>query len=146
MQSANDLLKNKSVAELVKAAREQGSRLSVEEEKRTKDIGGVLVPSAFQVPNEIVDENWLRELNGSEVKVLIFIIRKTFGFNKIAGDSIPLSQIMGATGLSKPSALDAVRMLESCHLIRVKRGRTEDGMRKINYYQLITRIDYNRSK
>ena len=30
----------------------------------------MLVPSAFQVPNEVIDEGWLRELGGAEVKVL----------------------------------------------------------------------------
>ena len=28
------------------------------------------MPSAFQVPNEVIDEGWLRELGGAEVKVL----------------------------------------------------------------------------
>ena len=85
MEAVADTLKRTSVAEVVKRARDQSyvQRLSRQQERTTKDLGGILVPSAFQVPNEVVDEGWLRELGGAEVKVLLFIIRKTFGFNKI---------------------------------------------------------------
>lgn len=133
---------------IVKRAREQSyvKRLSVEQEKSTKDIGGILVPSAFQVPNEVVDDGWLKALGGAEVKVLLYIIRKTFGFNKIVGDRIPLSQIIGGTGLARQTAVSAIQTLENIPLIRVIRGKSEDGVRKMNFYQLITRTDYNRSK
>ncbi len=97
------------------------------------------MPSAFQVPNEVVDEGWLKELGGAEVKVLLFITRKTFGFNKIGGDRIPLSQIIAGTGLSRQATVSAIQVLEACRLIRVVRGTSEDGVRKMNFYQLITR-------
>ncbi len=77
---------------------------------------------------------------------MIFITRKTFGFNKISGDRIPLSQIIAGTGLSRQTAVSAIQVLEGCRLIRVVRGKSEDGVRKMNFYQLITRTDYNRSK
>ena len=148
MQTVGETLKGARVAEIVKRAREQSyvKRLTKEQEKAVKDIGGILVPSAFQVPNEVVDEGWLRELGGAEVKVLIYIIRKTFGFNKIAGDRIPLSQITQGTGLSRQSAVSAVQVLERCDLVHVIRGKSPDGLRKTNFYQLITRRDYNRAK
>jgi hypothetical protein len=119
-------------------------RISKEQEKVVKDIGGILVPGAFQVPNEVVDDGWLQELGGSEVKVLLYIIRKTFGFNRIAGDRIPLSQITKGTGLARQSALSAIAVLEKCQLIRVIRGQAPDGSRNINFYQLIIRQDYNK--
>lgn len=148
MENVGRSLQNTSIAEIVKRAREQSyvKHLSAEQERVTKDIGGILVPNAFQVPNEVVDEGWLKELGGAEVKVLIFITRKTFGFNKISGDRIPLSQIIEGTGLSRQTAVTSIQVLENCHLIRVVRGRSEDGVRKMNFYQLITRTDYNRSK
>jgi hypothetical protein len=31
-------------------------RLTREQVRTTKDLGGILVPSAFQVPNEVIDE------------------------------------------------------------------------------------------
>jgi len=137
-----------SVADLVKRARDQNyvKRLTKQQEKVSKDIGGILVPSAFQVPNEIIDDGWLRELGGAEVKVLLYIIRKTFGYNKIAGDQIPLSQIVAGTGLSRQSALSAIAVLEGCELVRVVRGKSTDGAKTVNFYKLITRDDYNQIK
>ena len=148
MKNIRASLQETSIAEIVKRAREQSyvKRLSVEQEKSTKDLGGILVPSAFQVPNEVVDEGWLKELGGAEVKVLLYIIRKTFGFNKIAGDRIPLSQIVAGTGLAKQTAVSAIQVLEGCGLIRVIRGQSNDGLRKTNFYQLITRTDYNKGR
>jgi hypothetical protein len=148
MENIRKSLEKISVAEIVKRAREQSyvKRLSAQEERQVKDIGGILVPSAFQVPNEVVDEGWLKELGGAEIKVLIFITRKTFGFNKIGGDRIPLSQIIDGTGLSRQTAVSAIQVLENSRLIRVVRGKSEDGVRKMNFYQLITRTDYNLSK
>jgi len=137
-----------SVAELVKRARDQNyvKRLTKQQERVSKDVGGILVPSAFQVPNEIIDDGWLKELGGAEVKVLLYIIRKTFGYNKIAGDQIPLSQIVGSTGLSRQSALSAIAVLEACELVRVVRGKAADGTKTVNFYKLITRHDYNKTK
>lgn len=146
MDAIGDTIQSQSVQELVKRARAESyvKRISKEQEKATKDIGGILVPGAFQVPNEVVDEGWLKELGGSEVKLLIYIIRKTFGYNRIAGDRIPLSQITDGTGLSRQSALSAIGVLEKCQLIRVVRGQAPDGTKSINFYQLIIRHDYNR--
>lgn len=148
MDSIQDTLQETSIAAIVKRAREQSyaKRISKEQEKATKDVGGILVPGAFQVPNEVVDEGWLKELGGAEVKVLIYIIRKTFGYNRIAGDRIPLSQIMGGTGLARQSALSAIGVLEKCQLIRVIRGQAADGQKSINFYQLIIRHDYNKGR
>jgi hypothetical protein len=148
MEKLGKSMQTTSVADVVRRARAQSyeKRLSVEQEREVKDIGGILVPNAFQVPNEVVDEGWLKELGGSEIKVLIFITRKTFGFNKIGGDRIPLSQIIKGTGLSRQATVSAIQVLENCHLIRVVRGTTQDGVRRMNFYQLITRTDYNRRK
>lgn len=148
MDTIGNTLRNTSVAAIVKRARDQSyvKRLSTQQERVVKDIGGILVPSAFQVPNEVVDDGWLSELGGAEIKVLIYIIRKTFGYNKIAGDQIPLSQITEGTGLSRQSALSAIAVLEACKLIRVVRGKSPDGTKTVNFYKLITRYDYNKTK
>ncbi len=148
METISDTVKKTSVAELVQRARDKNyvKRLSTQQERSMKDIGGILVPSAFQVPNEVIDDGWLKELGGAEVKVLLYIIRKTFGYNKIAGDQIPLSQIIIGTGLSRQSALSSIAVLEACELIRVVRGTSADGTKHVNFYKLITRHDYNKTK
>jgi len=130
MEKLGTSIRKTSVADLVKRARTQSyeTRLSVEQEREVRDIGGILVP------NEVVDEGWLKELGGAEIKVLIFITRKTFGFNKIGGDRIPLSQIIKGTGLSRQATVSAIQVLENCHLIRVVRGTSQDGVRRMNFY------------
>lgn len=148
MEDLRDRINRTSVEEIVKRARDQNyvKRLSTQQERTVKDMGGILVPSAFQVPNEVIDDGWLKELGGAEVKVLLYIIRKTFGYNKIAGDQIPLSQIIEGTGLSRQSALSSIAVLEACELIRVVRGKSADGTKHVNFYKLITRHDYNKTK
>ena len=146
MQGVDDALKGLSVKDIVNRARNHQKRFSTEQERVMKDSGGFVVPNAFQIPNEIIDDGWLQELSGAELKVLLFIIRKTFGFNKIAGDRIPLSQITEATGLSRVAIMSATAVLENCNLVRVIRGATEDGTRKINFYQLVIRHDYGKKK
>lgn len=144
MEDVKNIVQNSTVADILKRARERSypKRISAQVEKQTKGLGGVLVPNAFQVPNEIVDDGWLGELKEAELKVLIFLIRKTFGFNKITGDRIPFSQIKDGTNLSRQSCMAAVSVLEACRLIEVTRGRGEDGMKQINAYRLITRAQY----
>lgn len=148
MESLKETLHNQSVEEIVRRARSHSYRklISKQQEKMSKDIGGILVPNAFQVPNEVIDDGWLRHLGGSDIKVLLFIIRKTFGFNKIGGDEIPLSQIIVGTGLSRQSAINAVAVLEHSGLIRVIRSKSPDGTKNINFYRLVTRTDYNKGK
>lgn len=158
MQSVKDILNNSNYDDLQKlfASARGKSNIDRETEKRTKDIGGFVIPNAFQVPNEIIDSGFLRELTGAELKVLLYLIRKTFGYNKITGDRIPLSQIMDGTkkkdgtvvdmgtGLSRRACIDALATLEKVGLIKIVREQSEDGTKQVNFYQLATRKDYTR--
>jgi hypothetical protein len=38
-------------------------------------------PNYTQVPNDLMD-HWLPELNGAELKVLLYLVRRTFGFHR----------------------------------------------------------------
>ena len=53
--------------------------------------------NSFQVPNSLVDE-YLPQLNGNDLKVLLVIIRKTKGWNK-EYDGISISQFQKFTGI-----------------------------------------------
>ncbi len=53
--------------------------------------------NSFQTPNQLVDE-YLAELNGNELKILLVIIRKTKGWNK-EFDGISISQFQKFTGI-----------------------------------------------
>lgn len=56
-----------------------------------------LFPNTTQVPNVILDR-WLPHLSGSELKVVMYVCRRTYGFGK-EQDCISLSQM--ADGISK---------------------------------------------
>ena len=123
---------------------------------------GFLKPTTTPTPDELFDV-WLSKLSGSELKVLLYIIRRTFGFGKHV-DAISLSQITKGiqkkngevldlgTGLSRKSAYQAVQSLEEKGLIKVGRALADDGINEINTYSLFFRegvgekLPYGRGK
>jgi hypothetical protein len=79
-------------------------------------------PGFTPIPNELLDF-LLDFLSGAELKVLLYVLRRTFGFGK-GRDGISLTQICNGlvrrktgrpldfgTGLSKPAVIQAVRFL-----------------------------------
>jgi len=84
---------------------------------------GFSSPRYTQVPDELFDE-LLSELSGSELKVLLYVVRRTFGFKRDS-DHISLSQMVNGitkkdgsildkgTGLHKDSVIKAVKSLVS---------------------------------
>ena len=123
---------------------------------------GFLKSTTTPTPDEIFDV-WLSELTGSELKVMLYIVRRTFGFGKDA-DAISLSQITNGirkrngqlldrgTGLSRKSAYKAIQSLEERGVIKVDREMAEDGVNEINIYSLVFRegvgefLPYGRGK
>src|SRR3712207_3089459 len=92
---------------------------------------GYTSPNYTQVPDELFDEQ-LPHLSGAELKVLLYIMRRTFGFKKTS-DDISLSQICEGittrdgrvldqgTGLSRSTAQLAIKGLTEKNLIRAAR-------------------------
>ena len=76
-----------------------------------------------QVPNVFFDEI-LEGLNLAETKVLLAIMRKTFGWQKQI-DRISYSQIVKMTGLSKVSISSGIKSLEKKDIIFVIRNGQE---------------------
>jgi len=68
-------------------------------------------PNFFQCPNIIVDQH-LKELSGSELKCFLLIVRKTKGWHKDV-DAISISQFEEYTGLSNRAVIDACNSLVS---------------------------------
>src|SRR4051794_22900532 len=97
---------------------------------------GFRSPTYTQVPDELFDE-LLPELSGAELKVLLYIIRRTFGFKRDR-DSISLSQMLNGVhsrngtvfdrgaGVSKPTLLQALRSLEERGIIATERRRSAE--------------------
>lgn len=63
-------------------------------------------PNYTQTPNVVFDV-LMRDLNESELRVFLAIIRKTFGWGKLR-DRISLSQIEAMTGLSRQAVINGI--------------------------------------
>ena len=68
---------------------------------------GYTVPNHTQTPNELFDEH-MREMTGSELKIVLAICRQTFGWHK-ERDRISLSQLMELTGLTRMSVVAGIK-------------------------------------
>ena len=64
------------------------------------------VPNYTQTPNVFFD-NIMKTLTESEFRVMLAIIRKTFGWHKTR-DRISLSQIMEITGMSRQGVINGI--------------------------------------
>jgi hypothetical protein len=115
---------------------------------------GFQFPTTTPVPDEVFDV-LMPQLSGAELKVLLYICRRTFGFKK-ASDSISLSQIAhgiitragrvldGGTGLSKRHVINALKVLEKKNIITVTRMVDEAGLNSVNTYSLNIRASEKR--
>lgn len=75
----------------------------------------LLPPNHTQVPNIVFDE-FMPKMAGSELKVFLAICRKTIGWHKET-DSISYSQIEKMTGLRRAAVCSAVKTLEDVYQI-----------------------------
>ncbi len=89
----------------------------------------------------IMDKYW-QNLNGSEQKILDFILRQTYGFGKLS-DYISLNQIEkgvgkinNGTGLTRPTIVQALINLESKNFIRIIKDN------KTNKYELVKNLNH----
>jgi hypothetical protein len=107
---------------------------------------GFQFPTTTPVPDEVFDV-LMPQLSGAEVKVLLYICRRTFGFKK-ESDTISLHQIAhgittrdgrvldGGTGLCKRHVIRALKVLEKKNIIKVIRKADETGLNDVNTYSL----------
>ncbi len=103
-------------------------------EKEFECFSGWECPHSTQIPDPLLDEV-MRHLTEAELKVLLVMMRKTFGWKKDS-DHISLSQLCEFSGLSKGTVSTAVKSLERMNMIRVIRTRTKHGDSAINEYVL----------
>ncbi|MBV9282501.1 MAG: replication protein [Chloroflexi bacterium] len=107
---------------------------------------GYQSPNYTQVPDQLFDEH-LAYLSGAELKVLLYVVRRTFGFKRDS-DNISLSQMLrGITtkdgryldhgvGLSKPTLLTALRSLQEKNLLTTERRRSVERGDEPTVYRL----------
>jgi hypothetical protein len=104
----------------------------------SKPFEGFYVPNSTQVPDDLFDK-YMAELSGAELKVLLYIIRRTFGFKR-QQDAISISQLVKGiikkngevldkgTGLSRATAVIAAKSLEHRgFIVRIKRYSVQNG-------------------
>src|SRR5215218_1297416 len=105
---------------------------------------GYISPKYTQIPDVLFDQQ-LPDLSGAELKVLLYIMRRTFGFKKDS-DDISLNQICQGittkdgrvldrgTGLSKSTAQLAIKGLIAKNIIlTTKRVSKEKGNEATTY-------------
>jgi hypothetical protein len=107
---------------------------------------GFRSPAYTQVPDELFDE-LLPDLSGAELKTLLYVIRRTFGFKR-ESDSISLAQMLHGlhasdgrrldrgVGISKPTLLQALRSLEDRQVIVTERRRSAEKGNEPTVYRL----------
>jgi phage replication O-like protein O len=99
-----------------------------------------LKPNFTQIPNVFFDD-WLSELSKGEIKILLYIMRRTYGFQK-SKDRISLSQIQegikgnGDEMLDKGTGLSRATISESITLLEEKGIITVDREKYINTYSM----------
>lgn len=103
----------------------------------TKPFLGFNQPYYTQIPDELFDE-LLSGLSGAELKVLLYVMRRTFGFKKDS-DNISLSQICRGiktkdgrqldkgTGLDRKTVIRAAKSLEQKGIIISSRNPSIKG-------------------
>lgn len=122
--------------------------------EQRSQFAGFYVPNSTQVPDTLFDE-LMADLSGAELKVVLYIIRRTFGFKK-AQDNISLRQMVEGittrdgrvldrgTGLGKASVVRAVAALEARGVIvRNKRHSAERGDEATTYALKLRGVSQN---
>lgn len=73
-----------------------------------------------RIANELLEAVTRTELTGPQMRVMLAIVRKTYGFNKTC-DDIPVSQLAGLTGLHDRTVRRILGALEVAGMIEVKK-------------------------
>jgi len=107
---------------------------------------GFASPNGTIVPDDVFDVLAPR-LSEAELRVLLYIVRRTFGFGKNA-DAISLRQLTDGivtrdgrildygTGMSRKGVIGGIKGLLSKGIITVQKAVAEDGEHEINIYSL----------
>lgn len=85
-----------------------------------------LIPNSTQIPDVILDR-WMSHLTGAELKVLLYVARRTYGFGK-GSDRISLQQIARGIRRRNGSALDLGTGLSVSSVARSAKSLEERGL------------------
>ena len=111
--------------------------------KRKIDRIRKTTPFRFDPLPTLISEEWLPLLSGPELKCVLYICRRTWGFRK-EWDAITIEQFMtgivtqngkrldSGTGLGETCVRSTLRRLESKHLIDINRRNTKAHLDRLN--------------
>ncbi len=114
--------------------------------RSSNQFKGYASPNYTPVPDELFDEQ-LPDLSGAELKVLLYVIRRTFGFKR-ESDNISISQMLNGlhtydgrlldrgVGLTKKTLLLAIKSLEEKNVIFTERRRSVERGDEPTSYRL----------
>lgn len=117
-------------------------------------FSGYSAPNYTPVPDQLFDEH-LHLLSGAELKVLLYICRRTFGFKR-GSDNISLNQMLSGivkkdgtrldngTGLSKSTLLKAIKSLVEMNLVVSEQRSSESKGNEATNYRLNVRDSLER--
>lgn len=115
-----------------------------------------LIPNSTQVPDIILD-HWMADLSGAELKVLLYVARRTYGFGKDC-DNISLNQMATGirrrdgtqldrgTGLSRSGVKTACNGLIERGILVRRNNRCEDSQEceestyRLNLFRAVTGV------
>lgn len=97
-------------------------------------------PNYTQTPNELFD-HWLPNLGEGELKVLLVIMRKTFGWHK-EKDAISISQLSKITGLHEETVVKAAKSLQSKGIVN-REVIGQEGKQQTIYSLVIQEVSNN---
>jgi phage replication O-like protein O len=86
-----------------------------------------------KIANELLDAVIGHEFSKRQLKILLFIMRKTYGWNK-SEDDISRSQIMEATGLLNPHITTALQELQNANVVIITNGKHAKRYKINKYY------------
>ena len=85
-----------------------------------------------KLANEILEALVRSNLSGTELAIILHLIRKTYGFNK-KQDEISISQFLKAIPVTKPTLCKCLRNLQLVNIIKlVKKG---NSLKRSNLYE-----------
>ena len=86
-----------------------------------------------KIANELLDAVIGHEFSKRQLKIILFIMRKTYGWNK-SEDDISRSQVMEATGLLNPHITTALQELQNANVIIISQGKHAKRYKINKYY------------
>ena len=89
-------------------------------------MGRSLIPNSTQIPDVILDQ-WMSALTGAELKVLLYVARRTYGFGK-ERDRISLQQLSRGIRRRDGSVLDYGTGLSVSSVARAAKSLEERGL------------------